>query len=95
MERSTGTAPVVHDLDSMPLPPMPPKILESYKRMWRDPEFFDHLEVGDEGLWAALHGEEIVATDPSHDKVLRLVEDYGPEDILMLHIPPDDVIELY
>jgi hypothetical protein len=94
MARSTKAA-VVHDLDSMPLPPMPPKILEAYQRRWREPDLFDDLVVGDEGLWVAMYGEEIVATDPSHDEVLRLVKDYGPEDILMIHLPPDDVIEMF
>ena len=74
---------------------MPPKILEAYKLMWTDPGWDAHLEVGDEGLWVAMYGGEIVATDPSHDVVLRLVEDYGPDDILMLHIPPDDIFEIY
>lgn len=94
--RQTGESPaVVHDLDSLPLPPMPPKILESQKAMWSNPHLFDYLDVGDDGLWVAMHGAEIVATGPDLSKVLRMVDDYGPEEILMLHVPPDDVIEIY
>lgn len=88
------TSPV-RDIDLSALPPMPPKILESYLKMWRDPRTFDHLQVGDDGLWVAMHGAEIVATGPDLSKVLRMVDDYGPEDILMLHVPPDDVFLIY
>jgi hypothetical protein len=95
MAQSTSTAAVVHDLDSLPLPPMPPKILESYKRRWREPDLFDDLEVGEEGLWIAMHGGEIVASGPELGEVLRMVEGYGPEEILMVYLPPDDVIELF
>jgi hypothetical protein len=81
------------DFDSLPIPP---KILDSYKRRWREPELFDTMEVGPDGLWVAMHGGEIVATDPSHTEVLRQVEDYGPDDILMVYLPPDDdTIEIY
>jgi hypothetical protein len=89
--KTVADAPT-YDFDSLPIPP---KILESYKRRWREPDLFDDLEVGPEGLWVAMHGEEIVATHPSHAEVLRLVEHYGPDDILMVHLPPDDVIEIY
>jgi hypothetical protein len=85
----------VREIDLSLLPPMAPKILESHLAMWRNPHLFDDLEVSDEGLWVAMHGAEIVATDPSHAEVLRLVETYGPDDILMIHLPPDDVIEIY
>jgi hypothetical protein len=91
---NTDEAPV-REIDLSLLPPMAPKILESHLAMWRNPHLFDDLEVGDEGLWVAMHGEEIVATDPSLRTVQRAVENYGPEEILMLRIPPDDVIELY
>jgi hypothetical protein len=83
------------EVDLSLLPPMAPKILESHLAMWRNPHLFDDLEVGDEGLWVAMHGAEIVATDPSLRAVQRAVEDYGPDEILMLRIPPDDVIELF
>jgi hypothetical protein len=96
MARSAKTTvEPVHDLESLALPPMPPKILESYKRMWRDPQLFDDLEVGDGGLWVAMHGEQIVASGPELSTVLRMVDDYGPEDIIMLHLPADDVIEIH
>ena len=90
----TRMAPL-RDIDLSALPPMPPKILESHLKMWRDPHTFDHLEVGDERLWVAMHGEEIVATNPSLRKVQRAVADYGPDEILMLRIPPDDIIEIF
>jgi hypothetical protein len=87
------TAPI-RDIDLSALPPMAPKVLESHLKMWRDPHTFDHLEVGDEGLWVAMHGEEIVASDPSLRAVQHAVADYGPDEILMLRIPPDDIIEI-
>jgi hypothetical protein len=91
MARATTTeVRTVQDIDSLPLPPMPPKILESYKAMWSNPHLFDDLEVGDKGLWVAMHGAEIVATDTSHEEVLRRVENYGPDDILMQWLEPDD-----
>ncbi|HEY7034960.1 MAG TPA: hypothetical protein VH482_26705 [Thermomicrobiales bacterium] len=86
---TTNTAPV-REIDRSSLPPMPPKILESYVKMWHDPHLFDGLEVGERGLWVAMHGEEIVATGTSHDEVLQRVEHYGPEDILMQWLEPDD-----
>lgn len=95
MAQSTRTAPVVHDLDALPLPPMPPKILQTYKRLWSEPDFFDDLDVGEEGLWVALYGGEIVASGPDLAKVLRLIDDYGPDEILMHFVPPDDVIEIF
>jgi hypothetical protein len=90
----TKTAPA-RDIDLSALPPMPPKILESHLKMWRDPHTFDHLEVGDEGLGVAMHGEEIVATNSSLREVQRAVADYGPDEILMLRIPPDDIVEIF
>ncbi len=95
MAHQTRTATVAHDLDSLSLPPMPPKILESYKRRWQEPDLFDDLDVGPEGLWVAMHGGEIVATGSDMSDVLRQVEDYGPDDILMVHLPPDDVIQIF
>jgi hypothetical protein len=83
------------EIDLSRLPPMAPKILESHLAMWRNPHLLDDLEVGNEGLWVAMHGAKIAATSPSHAEVLRLVEDNGPDDILMIHLPPDDIIEIY
>ena len=85
----------IREIDLSLLPPMPPKILESHLAMWRNPHLFDDLKVGDEGLWVAMHGEEIAAADPSLRVVQKAVEDYGPDDILMLRLPPDDIIELF
>jgi hypothetical protein len=85
----TKTAPA-RNVDLSALPPMPPKILESHLKMWHDPHLFVDLEVGDEGLWVAMYGEEIVATGTSHEEVLRLVENHGPDDILMQWLEPAD-----
>src|SRR5215204_2461303 len=72
----------VRDIESLPLPPMPPKILETYKAMWSNPHLFDDVDPGEEGVWVAMHGGEIVAVGPELTPVLRMVDDYGQDDIL-------------
>jgi hypothetical protein len=49
------------DLDSMSLPPMPPKILAAYKRMWLEPDLFDDMDPGETGIWVVFSGANIVA----------------------------------
>jgi hypothetical protein len=94
----TGRVWTREELEALPLPPMSPKILETMMKRWMDPGHLDHLEVGDEGLWVAMHGEEIAAADPSLERVSKMVEHFGPDEILMLYLPPPseaDIIEIY
>jgi hypothetical protein len=85
------------ELEAMNLGPMAPKIRETRMKLWMEPTYLDHLEVGEEGLWVAMYGEGIAATDPSLRKVSKMVEHYGPDEILMIHLEPedDDVYEIY
>jgi hypothetical protein len=91
-QATTQRSRAAYDLDSLPIPP---KIRESYEAMRSNPHLFDDLDLGEEGVWVALHGGEIVASGSDLSKVLRMVDNYGPEDTIMLHAPPDDVIEIY
>jgi hypothetical protein len=54
---------------------------------WTNPGQLDRLEVGDEGLWVAIQGEEIAATDPSLDRVSTMVEHFGPDESFMVYRP--------
>jgi hypothetical protein len=83
------------ELEALPLPPMPPKIRETNMKLWMEPTYLVHLEVGEDGLWVAMHGEEIAAADPSLRKVSEMVEHYGPDEILMIHLDPDTDEEIY
>jgi len=80
------------ELEAMSLPPMAPKIREAHMKLWKEPTFLHYLDVGDEGIWVALHGEEDAATDPSLETVSRLVDHYGPDEIMTIHLAPDDDI---
>jgi hypothetical protein len=95
MKQTMEPAPACHDLDSLPLVPMPPKIRESYDAMRSNPHLFDDLDLGEEGVRVALHGGEIAASGPDLSKVLQMVDGYGQDEIIMLHVPPDDVIEIH
>jgi hypothetical protein len=93
MARSSKTAtPPGHDLDSLSLPPMPPKHLAAYKRMWSEPHLFDDFDPGQTGIWVVFSGERIVAFGPSLEEVSRIARDAGQkdEDLLIVPVPPDD-----
>ena len=93
MARSISTDTTnLPDLDSMSLPPMPPKILAAYKRMWLEPDLFDDMDPGETGIWVIFSGEKIVAWGPSLEEVSRIAEEAGEkdEDLLIVPVPPDD-----
>lgn len=86
------------ELEAMNFGPTSPKIRETIMKGAMDPTYLDHLEVGEEGLWVAMHGEEIAATDSSLRKVSQLVAHYGPDEILLIHLEPetdDEDFEIY
>jgi hypothetical protein len=101
MLQSAKTQPKVwtrEELEAMNFGPTSPKIRETIMKGAMDPTYLDYLEVGEEGLWVAMHGEEIAATDPSLRKVSEMVAHYGPDEILMIHLEPEtdeEIFEIY
>ncbi|HEY7034958.1 MAG TPA: DUF5678 domain-containing protein [Thermomicrobiales bacterium] len=80
------------NFDEMNLPPMPPKILAAYKRMWSEPDLFDDFDPGDTGIWVIFSGERVVAHGPSLEEASRIAREAGEkdEDLLIVPLPPDD-----
>ncbi len=84
------------DLDALNLPPMPPKILAAYTRMWTELDLFATFDPGENGIWVVFAGQHIVAHGPSLEEVTRIARETGEkdEDLLIVPIPPDNWVGL-
>lgn len=84
------------EIDALPLPPMTPKILAAYTRIWTEPGLLESFDPGANGIWIAFVGEQIVAHGSSLEQVTRAARATGEtdENILLVPVPPDNWVGL-
>ena len=78
--------PELEPIDTSNWPPMSDEVRAAWIRMEQEPHLLDEFNDDD---WVAFSGDEIVASGPDHDEVIKTAEQAGKPVTLMVPIMGD------